>query len=116
VLVLVVVDLSLWWWGAGDVHPRGAHEATADEAGAVNVAEDESHQLRHEFVHVLSSCRLCVVGGVFSLLFLPSELKYVIISIFSILFFWRAEPVLQPTFSLTQKKNLNCALCNNHLQ
>jgi hypothetical protein len=32
-------------------HPGGAHEATGNEADAVDVAEHHFHQLRHEFLH-----------------------------------------------------------------
>jgi hypothetical protein len=51
VLLLLINVLDLSWLGAGDVHPCGAHKATGNEAGAVDVAEDKSHQLQHEFVH-----------------------------------------------------------------
>jgi hypothetical protein len=50
VLVVLVVDLSSLWWRAG-AHPGGAHEAAGNEAGVVDLTEDQSHQLRHEFLH-----------------------------------------------------------------
>jgi hypothetical protein len=54
VLLLLLVSVSSWsWWGAGGggAHPGGAHEPTGDEAEAVDVAEHQSHELTHQFLH-----------------------------------------------------------------
>jgi hypothetical protein len=52
-MLVLVIDLSsLSWWGAG-AHPHGAHKAAGNKAEAVNLAEDKSHQLWHEFLHPL---------------------------------------------------------------
>jgi hypothetical protein len=43
--------LGLSSWRAGGAHPGGAHEATRNEVEAVDLVEDQAHQLGHEFVH-----------------------------------------------------------------
>jgi hypothetical protein len=52
VLLLVPLLRFLFWW-TGGAHPGGAHEATGNEANAVDMAEHHFHQLRHQFLHHL---------------------------------------------------------------
>jgi hypothetical protein len=44
------VGVSWWWRAGGGAHPGGAHEATGNEAHAVDLAEHHFHQLRHQFL------------------------------------------------------------------
>jgi hypothetical protein len=70
--VLLLVGTSVGWvWGAGGgAHPGGAHEATGNEAHAVDVAEHHFHQLGHQFPH---HHPLLVVVVVVELLDVPSR-------------------------------------------
>jgi hypothetical protein len=53
------------------VHPGGTHEAARNEAGAVDLVEHQSHQLRHEFL-IVFVVLLCDGNKCFLILFLFS--------------------------------------------
>jgi hypothetical protein len=67
VVLLLINVLDLSWLGAGDVHPCGAHKATGNEAGAVDVAEDKSHSSSMSSSIILLFLLLSSCCGLFSL-------------------------------------------------